>query len=95
MQLDARTCNEQNVTITVTGIHDTMGQTLASAEGTVGYLIGDVDGDGTVTQDDENSVNSHLREPVTTSNFRNDVHNNGLINAFDRRTTKKAKGDSL
>ena len=95
VKLDSRACNEQNVTISLTGIHDTLGQTLASADGTVGILIGDVDGDGTVTQADENSVNSHLREPVTTSNFRNDVINNGQINAMDRRLTKKSKGDSL
>lgn len=93
--LDSRTCNGQNVTITLTGLHDTMGQTLASASGTVGYLIGDVDGDGSVTQADVDSVNGHLRQPVTTSNFRNDVLNNGQINAMDRRTTKSHVGDHL
>ena len=93
--IDSRACNAQNVTITLTGVHDTLGQTLPSVSGTVGYLIGDVDGDGSVTQADVDSVNSHLREPVTTSNFRNDVLNNGQINAMDRRTTKSRIGDHL
>lgn len=95
VMLDSSACNQQNVTVTLSGIHDTLGQTLTSAEGTAGLLLGDVDGDGTVTAADEASINMHLREPVTSSNFRNDVLNNGQINAMDRRTTKSHKGDGL
>jgi hypothetical protein len=93
--LDNSSCDQQNVTVTLTGVHDTSGDTVASASAQVGFLLGDVDGNGTVDKTDQNIVNSNLRQPVTNSNFRSDVLANGQINAMDRREVGHNLGHSL
>jgi hypothetical protein len=50
VSLSAPTCNGQDVTVTLTGIVDDQGNVLDSAPATVGLLIGDTDGDRTVTR---------------------------------------------
>ena len=93
--LDSRSCDAQNVTVTLTGVHSTGGETVASAAATAGLLVGDVDGDGSVTKADSAAIKPHLREPVTSSNFRNDVQANGTINQLDVRTVNSNLGHSL
>src|SRR5262249_50185544 len=43
---NGQTCNQQEVTLSLTNVHDTLGNTLASAETSGCFLIGDVNGDG-------------------------------------------------
>jgi hypothetical protein len=68
---------------------------VASAEATAGLLAGDVDGDGTVTTADNDAIKGHLRQPVDSSNFRNDVQPNGTINQLDGRVVRANLGNSL
>lgn len=93
--LDSSSCGNQNVTVTLTGVHSTGGETVASASATVGLLLGDVNGDGTVDSADIDSIKMHVREPVTSSNFRNDVQPNGTINMLDARTVRTNNGGGL
>lgn len=95
VKLDNTACDAQTVTVTLSGVTATNGDTLASADATVSFLIGDVDGDGSVTTADAKSVFRHRKTITTSDNFRNDVMPNGTITQLDRRAVRQHIGDSL
>jgi hypothetical protein len=80
---DGRTCNQQEVNITATNVHDDQGNTLASTETSGCFLIGDVNGDGRVNNGDIGSIQGHVGERTDSSNFRNDINADGRINDND------------
>ena len=88
-------CNQQYVTVTLTGIQDTYGQTLASASVVVGLLLGDTTGNGTVNASDVAQTKSQSGHPITASNFREDVNVNTVINSSDVGLVKSQVGTSL
>jgi hypothetical protein len=49
----------------------------------MGVLVGDVTADGIVSATDVSEVQSQLHQPVTASNFRDDVKPDGVINNHD------------
>jgi hypothetical protein len=61
----------------------------------MGLLLGDVNGNGIVSNTDAFSVQSQVAAPVTASNFRNDVTVNGVITGTDRASTKGQVGTTL
>ena len=81
-------CNGSTVTVTATNVHDTMGNTLASAAATVTLNIGDVNGNGIVNNADINAVENVKGQRANTSNFRDDVTTDGRINNQDVQTVK-------
>jgi len=87
-------CNGSEVTVAVNDLVDTDGNTLASASITFCLLLGDVNGDHVVDQHDVSNVNHHLGQSNDATNFRDDVNNNGIIDAKDLKTVKKAAGTS-
>ena len=92
---NGQSCNQQNVTITLTNVHDTLGNTLASAQTTVGLLIGDVNGDGRVGNGDIGNIQGHLGEGTDSSNFRDDINADGRINNQDVQAARSHRGESL
>lgn len=48
------------------------------------FLVGDIDGDGSVGIPDKNSLAANKGQPVTGANFRNDINPNGRIGAGDK-----------
>ena len=95
VNLAAVSCNAQDVTITLTSITDDQANTLASASVTVGLLLGDVDGDGTVTTTDFNLTKSDNGQSTDATNFREDVKVNGRIDRNDATTVRQQVGTSL
>ena len=89
------TCNEEDITITLTDINDTLGNNLATASTTMGLLIGDVNGDSTVDTADVSQTHAELGHPATSANFRDDVNVDGVINHTDVSIVKAAVGTSL
>jgi len=92
---NGQTCNAQKLTISLTNVHDEQGNTLATAETTVGLLIGDVDGDGHVGNGDINSIQGHLGQITDDSNFRDDINADGHINNQDVQTARSHRGEVL
>jgi hypothetical protein len=92
---NGQTCNTQNVTVTLTNVHDDQGNTLARAETTVGLLIGDVDGDGHVGNGDIGNIQGHLGEITDDSNFRDDINADGHINNQDVQLARAHRQESL
>jgi hypothetical protein len=76
-------CNQNYVTVTLTGVVDNQGNTAASVPGTMGLLWGDVDANGVVDGNDVSAVQGQSGYSVGPSNFREDVTVNGYINSSD------------
>jgi len=95
VEFDGTNCNQQYVTVTLIGIQDDYGQTLASASVVVGLLLGDTTGNGTVNASDVSQTKSRSGQSVTASNFRSDVNNNIEINSSDVGLVKSQVGTSL
>ena len=76
-----RVDNAQTVVVTLASVND--GINASDVQATMGVLIGDVTADGVVNSTDVSEVQSQLHQPVTASNFRDDVKPDGVINRQD------------
>ena len=88
-------CNAQDVTVTLTNVQDDHSNILATASATMGLLLGDVDGDGSVTTADVDLVRASKGQPADATNFRRDVNPDGTINRSDYQRVKHQLGTSL
>ncbi len=89
-------CNAQYNTVTLSNVDDSMGNhsdTVLSPPW--GLLIGDTTGDGSVNAGDIGQTKSQSGQPVTGSNFREDVTVDGSINAGDIGLVKSKSGTGL
>ncbi|HEY2124847.1 MAG TPA: NF038122 family metalloprotease [Chthoniobacterales bacterium] len=82
--------NAQRLTLTVSSVNG-----VGSASVTIGFLIGDTNGDGLVNAADIGQTKSQSGNAVTGSNFREDVTVDGLINASDVGLVKSKSGTAL
>jgi hypothetical protein len=89
------TCDQQEITITLNRVSDTLGNHLASATTTMGLLIGDVNGDGTGDISDVHQITTDQGQTVTQDNFRDDVNVDAFITRTDAQLVKSHLGDSL
>jgi Dockerin type I domain len=76
-----RVGNAQTVVLTLAGVND--GINTSDVQATMSVLVGDVTADGIVNSTDVSEVQSQLHQPVTASNFRDDVKPDGVINNHD------------
>jgi hypothetical protein len=60
-----------------------------------GFLVGDADANRVVGKPDQALVQGQLNEPVTNSNFREDLNADGKIKKADVNVVKANKGDSI
>ena len=95
VHINGASCNAQYVTVTLTGVHDTLTQTLASAAATAGLLIGDTNGDTSVNSADISQTKSQSGQAVSISNFREDVNVDNDINSADISSVKSKSGTAL
>ena len=87
--------NAQRLTVTLTNVSDTTGNSSASIPATMGVLIGDTTGNGSVNSSDISQTKSQSGQNVTASNFRQDVTINGSINSSDISLVKSRSGTAL
>ena len=83
------------MTITGTNLTGVNGGVLPSASITMGFLLGDTNGNGVVNASDVGQTKAQSGQNTTASNFRNDVNVNGVINASDVGLAKSRSGASL
>jgi len=95
VSLTGVTCNAQDVTLSLSGVHDDQGNTLASASVTVSLLLGDINGDGTVDTVDSHQVKLDRGQDTNEVNFREDMNATGRIDAVDFAIVKSQLGNSL
>src|SRR5207302_4971811 len=87
--------NAQKVTVTLTGVSDSAGNSVASLSVTMGVLLGDTNANKAVTSSDVSLVKAQVGASVTSANFRNDVNANGAITSSDVSATKAQVGTTL
>ncbi len=87
--------NAQTVTVNLNNVTDSFGQTLPQTAISAGFLIGDTNGNGSVTASDIGATKAQAGQPVTSSNFRADITPNGSINASDIGQVKATSGSVL
>jgi hypothetical protein len=85
----------QYITVTLTNVVDTAGNSGNVVGPQMGVLVGDVTANGVVSNTDVSSVKTQVAAPVTASNFRNDVNFNGVISNTDVSVTKAQVGTTL
>ena len=81
--------------ITANDITDTSGDSLSSATVTMGLLFGDVNGDRVVDFADLQEVKAHKGEHTDSTNFRNDVSNDGFVGVSDAMLVRQQQGTTL
>jgi uncharacterized protein (TIGR02597 family) len=87
--------NVQHLIVSLNGVHDTFGQTLATISSTMDVLVGDSNGDGSVNAIDTSQTKSRSGVPVTNLNYRSDVNADGSINSIDTSLVKSKSGTAL
>jgi hypothetical protein len=88
--------NAQRVTVSATNVTDQWSQVLADSAVTIGFLVGDTSGNGSVNTTDIGQTKAQSGQGVTTSNFRTDVTaNGGAISSSDIGLVKSAAGTQL
>jgi hypothetical protein len=85
--------NAQTITLTLSAVND--GTHAGDVAVPMSVLLGDVNGNGVVSNTDVASVKSQVAAPVDSSNFRHDVNANGVISNTDVSATKAQVGTSL
>jgi hypothetical protein len=86
--------NAQSVTISVNNVTDVFGQT-ATLSVSMGLLLGDTTGNGTVNASDIAQTKSSSGQAVSWRNLRADANASGSINASDIGVVKTAAGTVL
>ena len=97
--VSSMTYNGNDMIVYLTNVSDQQVLTLATSGGTVtpvtipiGFLLGDVDGDRSVTRNDALAVKAQTGQPVSSSNFRLDLTPDGRINNKDVQQAKTHLG---
>ena len=87
--------NIQVITVSLTNVTDATTRSLGTVSASMGVLIGDTTGNGTVNSTDISLARSQSGNVVTGSNFREDVTANGFINSADVSLIKSRSGTAL
>ena len=89
--------DQQYLTITMSGVTDTSGQAVPDASATVGFLVGDSNGDGAVNSGDAQQVRNRSGESdaYTPASFRCDLNADGTINSGDAVIVRARSGNTL
>jgi hypothetical protein len=83
----------QRLVVTLNGVND--GTTIGTATITMPVLVGDTNGNGAVNAADIAQTKAQSGQPVTASNFREDVTADGNLNASDIALVKSKSGTGL
>jgi hypothetical protein len=87
--------NAQTITVTLTNVTDSAGNSSASVGVQMGVLLGDVNADRNVLSGDYTEVRQRSGAPVGDTNFRDDVNADGFILSGDYTTVRKLSGTHL
>ena len=83
------------VTISLSDVTDSFGAVLPSAKLSIGFLVGDTNGDGAVNSGDALQVRNRSGQAVTWANSRFDVNRDGAVNAGDALVVRSRSGRAI
>jgi hypothetical protein len=87
--------NAQTISVTLTTVTDSLGNQSDAVTASMGVLLGDTTGNGSVNASDVSLTKLRLGQAVDASNFRTDVNVSGSINAGDISLVKSKAGTAL
>jgi hypothetical protein len=87
--------NAELITISLTNVHDSIGNQSATLSATMAVLIGDTNADGMVNSADIAQTKSQSGIAVANLNFREDVNADGSLNSSDIALVKSQSGSGL
>ena len=87
--------NAQTITISLTSVNDSAGNSSAGISASMGVLFGDTSGDGVVNAADITQTRRQSGNVAEASNFREDVTLDGLINSADITAVRRQSGTAL
>ena len=85
----------QKIIVTLNGVTDSFGQTMPDVPVSVNMLIGDTNGNKSVSASDVAQTKGQAGATVTNANFQTDVNVSGTITASDVAQVKGAAGHSV
>jgi hypothetical protein len=87
--------NAQTITVTLTNVYDSAGNSASAVSAPMSVLIGDTNANRAVNSSDVSQVKSQGGTPVTSTNFREDVTVDGSINSSDISIVKIHVGTAV
>ena len=87
--------NAQRITVTLTNVTDSTGGSAPSIPVSIGMLIGDTSGNGSVNAGDIAQTKGQIGQPIDVTNFRSDANVSGGISSGDVALVKSMSGTSL
>jgi CSLREA domain-containing protein len=87
--------NGQRVIITLGDVTDSFGYTSTAVQLALDVLLGDTNGNGSVTASDIAQTKAQAGQLLSAANFRTDVNANGAINSTDISLVKSRSGTQL
>jgi hypothetical protein len=87
--------NAQVITVSLSNVNDSAGNSSNVLSASMGVLLGDVNASGRVDAADVSLVRQRTLQAITTSNFREDVDVSGRIDAADVSTARQQTLTSL
>ena len=87
--------DQQQITVTVSNVMDSFGQTLPDTAVNAVMLIGDTSANRSVNSSDVAQIKSQVGTSVDSTNFRSDINVSGGITSSDVSQVKAAVGDSV
>ncbi len=85
----------QLLTLNLSAVTDTPGNVTPNVSLTLGFLLGDTAGNGSVNSSDIGETKSNSGKDTTALTFHTDVNTNGVINSSDIGLVKSRSGNSL
>jgi hypothetical protein len=87
--------NAQIITVSLANVTDSVGNFSGAISASMAVLVGDTNGDGFVNSADIGQTKSQSGQPMTSSNFREDLNVDGFINSADISLVKSKSGTAL
>ena len=91
----AGVANAQTLAVTVRNVVDSFSQTLPDTAVSASFLLGDTNGNGSVSSSDISQTKAQTGQTTNASNFRIDVNVSGSITSSDISLVKANSGTSL
>ena len=85
----------QTITVTLSGVTDSFAQVLPDTPVSIGFLVGDANGDRFVNAGDTTLTRSRSGQTTTATNFRSDVNADGIVNSGDTTIVRARSGNAL
>ncbi len=87
--------NAQTLTVTLTNITDTNGRATPSLSVSIGFLLGDSNGDRVVNSGDAQQTRNRSGQTTGASSFRSDYNLDGTINSGDATIVRTRSGQFI